>query len=262
MNFIMIENSNIAFAQRLNSVLQQLSITPYKFSKQLHYDSPEVICGLLDGNFSPDENFWLQIGKVKLPVEMDWLKYGSRDPIVFKPLIGGIGNEINIGNGTVYPCFLGFGLMKNLGILIAHYTIPNKHYFKIEAKKSIELGIEFRFTCFAQVDEEDKFVIDRRYSVTIAPDWKVVSFFEFWKTPSGYLRCEDCSSGYTSELCRVIFEIQSDIMEWKNQNTRRKLVYSDLFDDGMPLTDENFICLHSSDERLKGMTESFGKDFV
>lgn len=232
---------------RLALALAELEITPYSLSKELNYSKPDSIYNILNKKTKIGESFINRLRLSNIPINIEWLMTGFGEPTLIQLLFGGDSKECFCKDSYIYPATLDFELVKRLANLFAKAI--GIDMYQVEAKKSLEYGIDFRFIEYFIEDSHAHY--SKKYVVSISKDWEVVAFFDFWKSHLGergqnLLQVRFGKDNVLNSFNKGISEIQKSIFDL-NIATE---TYNDIFPEGPAFVDEKYILLYKTDARL------------
>jgi len=200
-------------ALRLKKKLDDLDVSPYQFSKDLGFKSPDTIYHILHGKNKISQRFILNLRKSKYNINPEWLLYGQGEELLYSPEKVGAGREYFIGHINQYPAKMPYSFMKNIARAFAKamYIEPDDRSYLVKVRISIKEGLEFEYTTYNFYDET--MYIDKCYSIIIQPDWEVVSFFDFWRVNEPSRRCDNLFKikGVKHELAKALQPILDEL---------------------------------------------------
>lgn len=232
--------------KRLQKLLIELDISPYKFSKDLGYKSPDTIYHIINGYNGMSNSFLKRVEESEHCINIEWLLTGLGEAINKKMKFKGYGSELCSDSKIIYPSELDFYFLKRLSQGFASVLNIEEKSYSISIRTSLNSGIEFYFKTF-MIDSEN-ILPDNYYVLILQPDWKISSFFDFWRVQEPSIRCQNLLELYEDASQRFenkTFEVYKDI-EKLIKNKQYKYLPEKFLKDG-----DSFVELYLTDSRLK-----------
>ncbi|WP_109435644.1 hypothetical protein [Aquimarina sp. AU119] len=211
---------NNEYGKRLQMVLIELDVTPYKFSKELSYKSPDTVYHIINGKNGLSNNFLKRIEDSNYSINIDWLKTGHGEPLNHSIGKGKYRNEIFCEDKILYPSELNFFFIKKIAIAFAKVIDIEETSYKVDAKIAGIKGLEFRYITFGE--QENKLSKHRIYSIILGLDWIISSYADYWDMIArNSIKGQNLLELYSSNGIKQIFEnaifpIHKEIHDTKN----------------------------------------------
>lgn len=233
--------------QRLQWILSDINITPYKFSKDLEYKTPDIIYNIINDKNNINKNLLNRIELSKHPINIEWIKTGFGDPLNRKLDKGGYGNELGHNYIIIYPNRLDFNFLKNFAENFAVALNIESDSYSVEVRTANIVGLEFKFTIYSEV--KDIVIKDKYYSLTLNPDWNISNFFDFWRVREESMRCQNLLELYRNipqKFENAIYPIIERLKILIESTNNDEILFDDIY-----LKDTlNFKMLYKTDERI------------
>lgn len=200
--------------QRLLWVLSSLNVTPYKFSKDLGYKSPDTIYHIINGKNQMSNGFLEKVGKSTYKINPEWLKTGRGEEFIYSIDKGDYGREFAFDGKLLYPARLPFYMLNTIAKKFANvlFHSPELTSYRAKVKVSAIEGLEFKFEQFDIF--EDQVYDDKYYIVILKPDWTIGLCFDYWRVDLPTRRCQDIlkiSDSYEQAFTNALYIILKDV---------------------------------------------------
>ena len=237
-------------SSRLQRILAELKITPFQFAKELGYKRPDSVYQILNGESRITTQFVERLKNTDYKINTNWLLLGEGIPIAARIEKGEYGNEIGVEGQIFYPARLNFNHVRKLARFVskAVFSYEEEQDYMVKARSFSIEGLEIVYTTLHF--ENGRQYPEKMYVVTIQPDWRVSSFFDFWRIEEESKRCQnlidmskDLRQQYLESFEMQIAMLINDID--RNENLR----------DMIPFTEEGgqdkngYIEIYSTDIR-------------
>lgn len=229
MNFS-IQNKLQTQSKRLSWIISQLEITPYQFSKNLEYKTPDSIYHVLNNNKEINNSLALRIKKYNSNINTDWLVTGWGDPFNYQYQFKEI---ISSGLKIIYPARLDFRSIKKLALALSGvvFDFPDEESFSVQVRKCAIEGLEFNFTTYNYYNNEK--TKEKYYSIILQPDWKISIFFDFWRVEEISRRCQNLLSinkNLTDSIDQRFQNTISEFLLYLEENYSESNIEDEMFD--------------------------------
>lgn len=167
----------------LSQLLLELGITPYKFSKELGYKSPDSIYAIINGQTGISGRFLERLKEVYPNVNVNFLVNGLGEKFINKIDRGGCGNEL-----SVYPAELSYDHLRSISLDFLKkvvYDIEDKSIM-IRARRAVFRGLELELSQYFIYDHYK--MLDKINTLILLPDWQVGVSFDHWGSGSPDLK--------------------------------------------------------------------------
>jgi len=166
--------------KRLQWIINELGITPYQFSKELNYKSPDTIYHVINSINGMSERLIENIENNKFEINSKWITKWAGEPFKKKQTKGNYGNEFIIDNKIIYPAILDFYWIKKIAKILAGVAFSEADISYIaEVRICAVEGLEFLFTTFWS--EKKEIFQDKYFSIILQPDWSIGLFYDYWR---------------------------------------------------------------------------------
>jgi hypothetical protein len=171
--------------KRLQWIIGELGMTPYQFSKELGYKSPDTVYHIINGINKISDNFAKNLDESGFHINSFWVLKGRGEPFKFKLTQGQHGNEYSAGGRIIYPGRLDFYWVNRIAKCFADiifadpFFSPVEESYRVEVRKCAVEGLEFIYTTY-NFDKGKKY-LQKYFSIILQPDWKVTCYFDFWR---------------------------------------------------------------------------------
>lgn len=225
----------------LAKLLVKLDITPYKFSKDLGYKSPDSIYSMLNGQAGFSSSFFERLEKAYPKINFGYLLNGFGEVFINKIDNTNFGMDV-----PFYPAELGFDHLKNTVLDIAKRVFPlcENDSFVIRVRRALTRGLELEITKYVI---DDKLFLDKVYNLLIMPDWKLGSAFEHWSLRSldniSKGRCQNLNDSFSETniaFDNIVFELHKLVGGMANYGEEFKA----------HLKNDMWVAIFCSDERI------------
>lgn len=176
--------------KRLMWALSELGVTPYSLSKDLDYKSPDSIYHILNDRQKVSLKFINRLKESDHGINPHWLLYGSGEPFLYNLKKGQYGNEYSKDGNILYPAKLDSYSLKLVLKRIAQTIFSNEDQeYSVKVKTCSIEGLDIIYTSYGCEDET--MYPDKSYGIILQPDWRVATFFDFWRIESDTRRCQN-----------------------------------------------------------------------
>lgn len=236
----------ISTGNRLKWILQKLSVTPYKFAKDLGYSRADTVYKIINDEINLSSRFIDEVLNSNYDININWLKHGHGNPFNDKNKTSNYKEGVTINSNIIYPASLSYFYIREIAhaIIKVLFENPESKSLIVEARPGVIEGLEYKITDFSITGNQKE--LHNYHLILLDPAWRISIYFDSWQKEEeirykNKLNFDkDVDIEYSTKFEKVLLPIMNKI-----EKDETLLENEKFFNEG-----DNFKELYRTDSRL------------